>query len=283
MGNTSRRRAFTLIELLVVIAVIAILIALLLPAVQRVREAAARTQSLNNLKEVALATQACNDTYRILPPAVGWFPYYNGGGNPTTNYTGLTGTPCPHGTIFYYLLPFMEQNNTYQNTSGNSYNSGVVVLSYIAPGDPTMPGDHIHNGNRGAVSYAANVFAFDPNMGQVPTASIARSFPDGTSNTVLFMERFAECQAAQRIWGEDGAGYTQSWVINAPVVMTMQLPDFGKTQATCTPQLAQAISTDAIGLALADGSARMETSAISQLTWQNALNPSDGNVLGSDW
>ena len=65
------RAGFTLIELLVAIAVIAILIAMLVPAIQKARESAARTQVLNNLKQVALATQGANEVYRKLPPAVG--------------------------------------------------------------------------------------------------------------------------------------------------------------------------------------------------------------------
>src|ERR1700730_14988427 len=104
MARVRSRPGFTLIELLVVIAIIAVLIGLLLAAVQKVREAAARTQSSNHLRQIGLAVQLCQDQYGALPPGSGYFP---GGPGDATSWGGTTGL----GNVFFHLLPFIEQDN----------------------------------------------------------------------------------------------------------------------------------------------------------------------------
>jgi prepilin-type N-terminal cleavage/methylation domain-containing protein len=101
----NRWRGFTLIELLVVIAIIAILIGLLLPAVQKVREAAARAQCQNNLKQMSLATVNCSDTHQgLMPIGCGLYPSMI----PAANNS--------YAAMLFHILPFLEQQNLYNLT-----------------------------------------------------------------------------------------------------------------------------------------------------------------------
>jgi prepilin-type N-terminal cleavage/methylation domain-containing protein len=149
-----RRQGFTLIELLVVIAILAVLIGLLLPAVQKVREAANRIQSVNNLRQIGLACHHCNDAHGKLPPMLGWFPGQGAGNG--------------HGTAFFHLLPYLEQDNLYRRarnpaTGAHEVGHGGVhatpIATFLNPSDPSvdLPGPP---GGGAACGYAANFQVF---------------------------------------------------------------------------------------------------------------------------
>src|SRR5262249_28518910 len=108
------KRAFTLIELLVVIAIIAVLIGLLLPAVQKVREAANRIKCANNLKQLALATHSYHDANGAFPPGGALNPDWNVVVSGETGWIGDGGWRADKGSWMVYILPYIEQDNLYQ-------------------------------------------------------------------------------------------------------------------------------------------------------------------------
>jgi prepilin-type N-terminal cleavage/methylation domain-containing protein len=286
----TRKRGFTLIELLVVIAIIAILIGLLLPAVQKVREAAARMQSSNNLKQMTLGLHnfASNSTNGDLPPAYGVLPYINN--------NGWQGNGV-EGSIYFHLLPFIEQNNMYNSaaTSGQGGKLGYqlswanlprTVKTYIAPADPTNNTSTAPD----LCSYRTNRLAFSPPPGSDSWAGprLPASFPDGTSLTVGFAEGYAQPNGATAYWEEtyDNSACPNSGRCNGPSYepTPTTAPPFtvGPAQTALWDRPNSFNGID-IRVSMMDGSVRSVTSSVSPLTWYYANHPSDGNPLGSDW
>jgi prepilin-type N-terminal cleavage/methylation domain-containing protein len=315
----TNRLAFTLIELLVVIAIIAILIGLLLPAVQKVREAAARTQCQNNNKQLSLAMINMSDTYQgQLPPLYGTYPANS---MSTAQYSALT-----------WVLPFMEQGNVFNALIASIQNP---IKTFVCASDPSN-----NTQQPGYTSYAPNALVFGgcslasaPVIGTAPVATASSlaggsrfpaSLPDGTSNTILNIEMIAVCGgAAANTWymiAYNNAWYNNTFVAptttgGTPTGTVTTFPPFvasyglagsldpspgtgttpggtlgsaffpGLNQNTCANQIGEATSghTAAVILGMGDGSVRNLSQGVSQITFALALIPNDGLPMPADW
>jgi prepilin-type N-terminal cleavage/methylation domain-containing protein len=303
------RRGFTLIELLVVIAIIAILIGLLVPAVQKVRDAAARTQTANNLKQCSLGTHNAHDQNKYYPPYFGFYGQVNA---------------VNQASFFFHLLPYVEQNALYQanrgapagnppSLTGGVNNAAIIVPAYMAPPDYSQ----INNGG-GTVNFAINLrlwqqagqaggtFPVVPPSNPVGWPAKVRmpaTFnPDGTSNTIMMATRLMVCSGNQVVISWDPmivaakAGQPiQPQTVNGPyfgwnsgggtgtAAGTFWQPAPTSGQCTPTALWAHSYFPQAIQVALCDASVRSVSSSVSAVTWTFALTPNGGEPMPQDW
>lgn len=304
------RRGFTLIELLVVIAIIAILIGLLLPAVQKVREAAARSKCSNNLHQLSIAVANYASAFQDKLPDSG------------SRTVDGTGTVTSSYSVFATLLPYIEQQNLYNSANGFSTNIATgnqnTVKTLMCPSDSTNPKGYNLSNNQIMTSYSANINAFattvalnlttNPYSGgdflSPRSAYTIANIPDGTTNTIAFAERLGFYQANG--WTTNPF-YVDTYDFPAPWANVSQFfgyqPIVAQRQSSCSgqafqvtpkpdsvggctgahPYVANSMHTGTLQAAMFDGSVRGISSGMSGNTFILATFPADGQPMPSDF
>jgi prepilin-type N-terminal cleavage/methylation domain-containing protein/prepilin-type processing-associated H-X9-DG protein len=288
-----RRQGFTLIELLVVIAIIAILIALLIPAVQKVREAAARSQCQNNLKQISLAAHNYHDAYKRFPPGLN---YPNPGFPPWVE-------PGKYYGLNLALFPFFEQDNLrrdmdltsqYQaNTLGPNSVGAQVVAILVCPADTAMPNPAV--GQFGAYYFGLSSYGGCSGSSVTSTngnlmlkngifytnsTTTIEDISDGTSNTLFFGER-SRLNLLTSSSAMDVGGW--AWANQFALEDNTMNTGVGKMEGILPHDLnyfgSQHGGGSGANFSFADGSVRFLSETIDVVTYVRASVRNDGHVI----
>jgi prepilin-type N-terminal cleavage/methylation domain-containing protein len=297
----SPRDAFTLIELLVVIAIIAVLIGLLLPAVQKVREAAARMQATNHIKQIGLAMHNFHDVRHEFPPTFS-----------STNYAKRGWTD---GSMFLQILPYVEEEarGRAADADKNDYYALVYRQSppkiYLNPSDASSPSDGQLNDPAWAVysvgGFVANYVALGSvrlDGAKVKEKGLTRigTISDGTSNTIVIAERMTACYHVPQpsrpgytdpyynIWSYANLSWWEwmpmfEYAITGPASKFQVNPTWATRDSTCDYRLASSPRSAGILAGFADGGARLVNGSVSGTTWWALCTPNGGEVIGEDF
>jgi prepilin-type N-terminal cleavage/methylation domain-containing protein len=309
--GTIVRTAFTLIELLVVIAIIAVLIGLLIPAIQKVRESANRTKCTNNIKQLCLAVHNMNDQRGCFPPLSA--PCADNAN--TGCFTSTTSVYGKHNyTMFAFILPYIEQGVIYDQLSINAYGGGQygkIIRTFLCPSDFTSPVGLCTSTSASSwavTNYAANFYVFgsvtlNSPVGENSFASIL----DGTSNTLFFAEMYGTCgnqgslstSAYGPLWADANSGWRPCYNCGASKSTVSSYPTYTGTPPTtasvpmfqvqpnylrtCDYSRPSSLHPAGIQVGVADGSVRFVAMDVSPSTWALVNDPRDGYTPGSDW
>ena len=279
------RRAMTMLELLVVIAILAVLIGLLLPAVQKVRLAAARMQNANNLRQFGIALHQFATTHQDFLPTV----------------DGNKASANPGRSFWFALLPYLEQENVVAANKDPHCPAIMTIKVFINPADFTHNSDCVF----GQMSYGSNAQVFRLNP------SLRYTFLDGTSNTIAVAEKYAVCNHHAPGWfgvtsnsrstiasggetcratdGDEDYPYTTG---NPPVStssfhVSKKIPlrtfQAAPSIAECKHYWPSTPFSQGMTVLLADGSIRLLHPQIAPTVYWGAITPAGGELLGSQW